>query len=188
MNVTVASMPHVEAAVQGSGGVLYKATAHLDSGCGISCASRAYVQANLHRFCGEGSTARLMRLTTPVSVGMFAGQHSSIATHVLQGVKLHIGKGIYPVDLLLIDEGNFDLVLGNSFLVDYAGRIWTRDVNDRSSGRYLVLPLQQRFCKPGVSEPQPPAKRGRFWYPSQMVPMSYELAVDTWSVVPAAGL
>lgn len=71
------------------------------------------MQANLHRFCVQHGAPH-----APDHPGLSghvcrpAQQHRH---HVLQGVKLHIGKGVYPVDVLIIDEGNFDLVLGNSF-------------------------------------------------------------------------
>lgn len=184
----VATIPRVAAKVSGVNGMLYPKTLHLDTGCTINCASRAYMQSNLHKLCGPGSSARLVKLLTPVSVGMFAGQHSSLATHVLQGVQLHIGKGVYAVDLLIIDEGNFDLVLGFSFFADCAVCIWSRDFADRSAGRFLMLLLIQKLCQPGVQQPRPPARHGPHWYPSQLVPLSYQLTVDTWSVVPVADM
>lgn len=141
VRTAVATMTSVAAKVSGANGVLYLKTLHLDTGCTINCASRAYVQSNMHKLCGPGSSARLVKLLTPVSVGMF-GQHSSLATHVLQGVQLRIGKGVYTVDLLIIVEGNFDLVLGFSFFTDYADRRFA----DRSAGRFLVLPLTQKLC------------------------------------------
>lgn len=168
-------------------GVVFSIIGHHDNGCSISIGSKAYVKKMWHRLCPPGSKARLMRLVTPVQVGLFAGSGCSIATHVLQGLELYIGKGVYPVDLLLIEEGNFNLVLGNSFMVDFAGKVYSRDFTDRHAGRYLVLPLTQKYCQPGVVEPQPPVHRSRYWYPQQMVPVSYELTVDTWFVVPETG-
>jgi hypothetical protein len=187
MHVTVAGMTNFPVGIKQPAGDLFSFQCHLDSGCGVSIGSKAYARKMWHRLCPPGSSARLMRLATPVSVGLFAGNGCTLATHVLQGVQLYIGKGVYTVDFLLIEDGNFNLVLGNSFMVDFAAKLFTRDPSDRHSGRFLVLPLCEKMCQPGVREPLPPPHRGKHWYPSQMVPVSYDLSVDTWFVVPETG-
>jgi hypothetical protein len=101
---------------------------------------------------------------------MFASRATCLATHCVLGLPLQIGKGVYPVNLLIVEGGNFPLVLGNSFMFDYAARIWQRDFADKESGRKLILLLPQKLCAPGETTPQPPANAGKNWYPSSTCP------------------
>jgi hypothetical protein len=78
------------------------------------------------------------------------------------------------------------MVLGNGFLFNYAARIWQRDFGNRQQGRYLLLPLPQRLCQPGVTAPQPPENAGPHWYPHQRVPLHYGVCTDTLTVRPVA--
>ena len=136
------------------------------------------------KFLYPGSKAQLARLDKPVAIGMFAGADTCQATHCILGLPLQLGDGVYPVDLLIVKGGNFNVVLGNSFMFNYAVRVWQRDFSDRASGRFLLLPLPQRLCAPGAAAPQPPARAGPFWYPHQRVPLMYDVCVDTLSVTP----
>jgi hypothetical protein len=88
--------------------------------------------------------------------------------------------------MLVVKSGNFNMVLGASFLYNYACRTWQRDYDNRNEGRFLVLPLPQRLCQPGVTAPQPPANARRHWYPQQRVPLQYDVCVDTWTVTPVS--
>jgi hypothetical protein len=188
VHVNVVGMTYCSAAVVGKGGQLHKLVTHFDNGCSISSVSDQFLRENAHRWCDAGG-AQICELSSPVSVGMFAGAPHSIATHCVVGLPLQLGKGIYPVDLLVIPNGNFSLCLVNNFMYDYARRLWSRNFNDRQSGRFLVLPLPQRLCAPGETEPLPPAGRAPVhWYPSQRIPVSYEVCADTWTVTPVSSL
>lgn len=186
VHVSVVGMSHFPSAICGPKGRLFKTRSSLDTGCTINSVSEQFFLDHAHEFCGPDSTAQLCQLDSPVSISMFAGAHSTVATHCLTGVQMYIGKGVYTADFLIVKGANFNLVLGNNFLYDYAGRVWMRDFADRQSGRYLVLPLPQRLCQPGETAPQPPSGKAAHWYPHQRVPLSYEVFTDTWSVTPVS--
>jgi len=184
--VSVVGMSYFAVGIPGPRGRIRKSTASLDTGCSINSLSEQYFLEICHHLLGPDSPAQLCELESPVTIGLFAGAGSTVATHCVTGVPLHIGKGVYPVDFLIVKGGNFNMVLGNNFLYDYAGRVWCRDFKDRQAGRYLVLPLPERLCQPGESPPQPPPNKGPHWYPSQRVPISYEACTDTWQVKPVS--
>lgn len=184
--VSVVGMSYFPVGIQGPRGRIRKSAASLDTGCSINSISEQYFLEVCHHLLGPDSPAQLCELESPVTIGLFAGSSSTVATHCVTGVPLHIGKGVYTVDFLIVKGGNFNMVLGNNFLYDYAGRVWCRDFNDRQAGRFLVLPLPERLCQPGVSPPQPPPNKGPHWYPSQRVPINYEVCTDTWQVKPVS--
>lgn len=155
-------------------------TLHVDSGCNFSAISLQFFQQHRHHLLGPGSNATLYRLQTAATVGMFAGPNISTARYLITGVALDIGRGTYKQDFLVIEGANFEAVLGNDFLFGYAGRVWTRDVSNRDSGRYLVLPLFEHQCQPGVSPPASPPSAGPHWYPSQRVPLHYQVVEEAW--------
>jgi hypothetical protein len=175
-------MSYVQAATAGPGGQLYKMLACLDIGCSIECCSEEWFLEHWHRFIYPGSTAKLCELRKPVGIGMFAGRQTCQATHCVVDLPLHIGDGVYPVNLLIVNGGNFNLVLGNSFFYTYAVRLWSQDYKDKQQGRYLVLPLPPSRCAPGVTSPKPPPRPGAHWYPQQRVPIHYDVCTDTLSV------
>jgi hypothetical protein len=115
-------------------------------------------------------------------MGMFAGQQTAVITHAVRNLQLAIGKGIYTVDLLVVPGANFNLVLGNDFMFNYAGRIWARDYRDRQAGRCLILPLPASLCQPGVEPPRRPVNATEYWYPSQRVAVDYQVDVQSWRV------
>jgi hypothetical protein len=184
--VNVVGMARFGVGIPGPRGKIHKSVGNLDGGCSINSISEQFFLEQAHHICGPDSPAQLCALEQPVTIGLFAGAHNTVATHCITGLPLHIGKGVYTVDLLIVKGGNFNLVLGHNFLYDYAGRVWCRDYNDRQSGRYLVLPLPERLCQPGVSPPPPPPNHSRRWYPSQLVPINYEVCTDTWLVKPVS--
>jgi hypothetical protein len=184
--LNMVGMSHVQAAVVGPAGQQHKLTVGLDNGCSIDCCSEQYFVDNFHRFIYPGSSAQLCELDQPLAIGMFAGRETCEATHCLLGLPLLIGQGVYTVDLLIVKGGNFNLVLGNSFLYNYAGRIWQQDYSNREEGRYIILPLPQRLCQPGVTAPQPPANAHPHWYPQQRIPLQYDVCTDTLTVKPVS--
>jgi len=186
LHLHMVGMSYVQGSVVGPGGQQYRLTAGLDNGCSIDCCSEEWFLANWQRFVYEGSTAQLCELDQPLAIGMFAGRHTCQATHCVLGLPLQLGQGVYPVDLLIVKGGNFNLVLGNSFLYNYAGRLWQRDFSNRAEGRFLILPLPQRLCQPGVAAPQPPAEAGQHWYPQQRIPLHYDVCTDCLTVQPVS--
>lgn len=186
LRLHMVGMSYVQGSVVGPGGQQHKLTAGLDNGCTIECCSEDWFLSNWQRFLYEGSSAQLCELEQPLTIGMFAGQHTCQATHCVLGLPLQLGKGVYPIDALIVKGGNFNLVLGNSFMFNYAARLWQRDFNDRAAGRYLILPLPQRLCQPGVTAPQRPAKHSPHWYPQQHIPLHYDVCEDTLAVRPVS--
>jgi hypothetical protein len=182
IRVALAGMMTVLASVWNSNGSKHTLKVSLDSGCNGSCISAELLAQQWHQFFGPGSTAELVELETPLQMAMFAGQETATITHAVRGLQLGIGKGLYTVDLLVVPGANFNLVLGNDFLYNYAGRIWARDYRDRQAGRYLILPLPASLCQPGVEAPRRPAGAGEFWYPSQRIAIDCPVHVQSWRV------
>ncbi|WIA20746.1 hypothetical protein OEZ85_005114 [Tetradesmus obliquus] len=170
---TQASMMTVKVGLYSNGSVKRTVQAHLDYGCNGSCISTEFLQQNWHQVFAPGSKAELAELETPLQLGMFAGDQHTVITHVVCGVELVIGDGVYVVDKLVVPGANFSLVLGNDFAFNFAARTWARDFRDRQAGRYLILPLTASLCRPGVEAPRRPASATEFWYPMQRVPVFY---------------
>ncbi|WIA41033.1 hypothetical protein OEZ86_004671 [Tetradesmus obliquus] len=162
---TLASMMTVKVGLYSNGSVKRTVQAHLDYGCNGSCISTEFLQQNWHQVFAPGSKAELAELETPLQLGMFAGDQHTVITHVVCGVELVIGDGVYVVDMLVVPGANFSLVLGNDFAFNYAARTWARDLSDRQAGRYLILPLTASLCRPGVEAPRRPASATEFCLP-----------------------
>lgn len=183
-SLNMVGMCHVQASLRGPGGVQHQLAPGLDNGCTISASSEDWFLDNWQRFLYPGSPAQLCKLEEPIPIGMFAGRATCQATHCVLRLPLQIGQGVYPVNLLIVKGGNFPLVLGNSFMFDYAARLWQRDFTDKESERRLILPLPQKLCAPGVTAPQPPPGAHKNWYPQQHVPLMYDVMTDTLSATP----
>lgn len=153
----------------------------LDSGCNFSCMSSQHLKERYHDIIGPNSSAEVFKLHTPITVGMFAGKHTTTARYLVKSAAVDIGKGTYPQDFLVIDSANFSVVLGNDFMFNYAGRFWSRDYTDKEAGRRLVLPLPKRLCQPGVEPPQRGTDNSPHWYPSQRVAVDYQVAEESWA-------
>jgi hypothetical protein len=179
----MAGMATVPAAVEG-----VATAAHMDSGSNLSCASEEWSKTLLSRLRKPDCQAQLVKLAKPLVIGMFAGQETVVATHVLRNVAIDIKQGRYRYDLVIVPGANFNVVLGLDFMHDYAGRMWTRDFRDRQSGRYLILPLTAALCRPGEQPPQRPADAGPHWYPSQRIPLTYNVIMESWPVRPVSDL
>jgi hypothetical protein len=183
IKVALAGMMTILAAVWNSNGSKATLKVSLDSGSNSSCISAELLAAQWHQFFTPGSTAELVEPETPVQMGMFAGQQTAVITHAVCILQLAIGKGIYTVDLLVVPGANFNLVLGNEFLYNYAGRIWARDFRNRQAGRCLILPLPASLCQHGVEAPRRPANASDYWYPSQRVTIDYQQVHEqSWRV------
>ncbi|WIA20408.1 hypothetical protein OEZ85_004826 [Tetradesmus obliquus] len=102
IKITLAGMMTIKAGVYSNGSVKCNMLTSLDYGCNSSCISEVLLRQRQHQFFAPGSKAELVELETPVQLSMFAGEQQMRITHVVRGLQLLIGDGIYTAGRYLL--------------------------------------------------------------------------------------
>jgi hypothetical protein len=149
----------------------------LDIGCGHSVMKLSVAKRLIPALSTPGSSVQLLQLDEAVRLGLFASDVQCNAMFVLRNVPVDIGSGRYRQHFLVMKEANFDITLGLDFFAAYAGKFVARNINDRQSGKFLMLPVPPQYVRPGHAPPQVPSRTPAHlrptWVPQQFVPVRF---------------
>lgn len=176
----VAGMPHVWGTVNGK-----RVKLNLDSGCGASSLSYQQMAADWDALFGPNSLVELVDLATPIQVTQFTTGHQVLARQALINVPVQIGDGIYPMDLMLIEDSAYGYAIGFDYHITYGMVLISRGKDPRDArSKRLQLALPPERLAPGAQPRQRPdwARHAPWWYPRQSVPLEYTGQYQNWRI------
>jgi len=107
------TMPHVNRSIHsGPHDGRFDSRFHIDTGCGKSVMSWAAWVRDAEQLLKAG--ANLVSIE-PLKVGQFGRGHTLSCSLVVQDVPVVVGKGVYRIDMLVVEGVMFDYTLGSDF-------------------------------------------------------------------------
>jgi hypothetical protein len=131
-------------------------TATLDPGAALTVVDKQWLKDHKHVIFFPGSSAQLCKLVEPSWVGGFIKGTKTQVQYAVRNAVIGIGDGVFPINMQVVPDAAFSLILGLDFLNAYAATLVPRSLTDRGSGAQLSIPVPLKFRKKGVPVPRTP--------------------------------